>query len=131
MQYMMMIKADANTEAGAPPNMELIAAIGKLSEEMAKAGVLLSTGGLKPSSQGARVRVSGGTLSVIDGPFAEAKELIAGYAVLEAKSKEEAIAMGRQMMELHQDILGPSYQGECEIRAMFGPEDFGAAEGGR
>ena len=119
MRFMMMVKANPDYEAGVPPKPELIDAIGKLSERMTGAGVLLGTGGLLPSSCGARVRVSAGSISVVDGPFAETKELIGGYAIVETRSRDEAIALGRQFMELHAKIIGPSYAGECEIRQMF------------
>ena len=118
MRFMMIVKADKNYESGAPPKPELMAAIGKLSEEMIKAGVLLDIGGLLPSSKGARINVNQGKLTVTDGPFSEAKELIGGYAILQVKSKEEAIERGRRFMQLHADVLGPSYDGELEIRQM-------------
>jgi hypothetical protein len=118
MRFMMIVKADKNYEAGAPPAPELMAEIGKLSEEMIKAGVLLDMGGLLPTSQGARINVNKGKLTVTDGPFSEAKEVIGGYAVLQCKSKEEAIERGRRFMQLHADVLGPSYEGELEIRQM-------------
>ncbi|HEX9277837.1 MAG TPA: YciI family protein [Casimicrobiaceae bacterium] len=127
MRFMMMVKADKDYEAGLPPKPELIAAIGKLSQDMAKAGVLLDTGGLLPSSRGARVRVSGGKLSVIDGPFTETKELVGGYAIVQAKSREEAIELGKQFMELHAKVLGPSYNGECEVRQLFDGADCAPA----
>jgi hypothetical protein len=119
MRFMMMVKADSNYEAGLPPHPALLAAIGKLTEEMVKAGVLVQTGGLLPSSNGARVRVSRGKLSVTDGPFPETKELIGGYAIVEAASRDEAIELGRRFMELHASIIGPAYDGECEIRQLF------------
>jgi hypothetical protein len=124
MRFMTLVKADKNYEAGAPPSPELIAAIGKLAAEMTAAGLLLDTGGLLPSSAGARVRLSGGKLTVIDGPFTEAKELIGGYAILRADSKEEAIELGKRFMKLHADILGSSYEGELEVRQLadFAPE---------
>jgi len=124
MRFMMMVKADKNYEAGLPPDPKLMAAIGKLTEDMTKAGVVLDTGGLLPSSKGARVRVVGGKVSVIDGPFTEAKELVGGYAILQVKSKEEAIELGKGFMKVHADVLGHSYEGELEIRQMmdFGPE---------
>jgi len=129
MQFMMMVKADKDYEAGVPPNPQLLAAIGKLTDDMVKAGVLVNTGGLLPSSNGARVRVSRGKLSVTDGPFAETKELIGGYAIVKAASREEAIQLGRRFMELHAAILGPSYDGECEIRQLFdGPGCTGVNE---
>jgi hypothetical protein len=119
MQFMIMVKAGSDYEAGRPPSPELMGAIGKLSEEMTKAGVLLATGGLLPSAKGARVRASGGKLSVTDGPFTETKELIGGYAIVQAKSRDEAVELGKQFMAVHMRILGPSYDGECEIRQMF------------
>ena len=118
MRFMMIVKADRNYEAGAPPKPELMAAVGKLSEEMIKAGVLLDMGGLLPTSQGTLINVRKGKLTVTDGPFSEAKEVIGGYAVLQCKSKEEAIERGRRFMQLHADVLGPSYDGELEIRQM-------------
>ena len=118
MRFMMIVKADRNYEAGAPPKPELMAAVGKLSEEMIKAGVLLDIGGLLPTSKGALINVRKGKLTVTDGPFSEAKEVIGGYAVLQCKSKEEAMERGRRFMQLHADVLGPSYDGELEIRQM-------------
>lgn len=118
MRFMMMVKADGNYEAGIPPSQELIAAIGKLTEDMAKAGVLIDTAGLLPSSAGAKVKVSGGKVLVTDGPFTETKELVGGYAILRAGSKSEAIRLGKQFMDLHAEILGPSYEGELEIRQL-------------
>ena len=129
MKFMMMIKADPNYEAGIPPSPELIAAIGKHTEEMIKAGVVLQTGGLLPSAMGARVKVAGGKLTVTDGPFVELKELIGGFAIVEAKSKEAAIELGSEFMKLHRDVLGPSYEGECEIRQMFDPGECGSGRG--
>lgn len=123
MRFMMMIKADRDYEAGHPPSPELIAAIGELAQSMTAAGVLLGTGGLLPSSKGARVRVSGGKLSVTDGPFAETKELIGGYAIVQAKSRDEAIELGKRFMDVHARILGASYDGECEVRQMFDGAD--------
>jgi hypothetical protein len=121
MRFMMMMKADADSEAGRPPDPRLEAAVRELTEEMTRAGVVLAAGGLGPSSQGARVQLSGGKVRVLDGPFAEAKELIGGYAILEVSSREEAIAWGTRMMELHRAILGADYEGQCEIRQIFGP----------
>ena len=128
MKFMMMIKADRSYEAGAPPSPELMAAIDKLTEEMTKTGVMVDTGGLYPSSKGARVRAAGGTLSVTDGPFTEAKELIGGYAIVNVNSKADAIDLTKRFMKLHSDILGPSWEGECEIRQMFDPSDFPALD---
>jgi hypothetical protein len=125
MRFMMMIKADQNYEAGIPPSAELMAAVGKHTEDMIKAGVVLQTGGLWPSSHGARIKVAGGKLTVTDGPFVEAKELIGGFAIVEAKSKEAAIELGSDFMKLHREVLGPLYEGECEIRQMFDPAECG------
>jgi hypothetical protein len=125
MKYLMMVKVDPHTdegrryETGTRPDYRLLAAMGKHAEEMAKAGILLGTGGLLPSARGARVRAADGRLSVTDGPFVESKELIGGYAILEAPSRERAIELGRQFMQIHVDGLGPAYQGELEIRQMY------------
>lgn len=118
MRFITMVKAGADYEAGAPPTPELMDAIGKLAEESARAGVLLEMGGLLPSATGARVRVSRGKLTVTDGPFSEAKELIGGYAILQVGSREEAIEHGKRFMALHAEVLGPSYEGELEIRQL-------------
>ena len=124
MRFITMIKGDEQYEAGVPPSPELTAAIGKHTEEMMKAGVVVEIGGLLPSSKGARIRVAGGKLNVIDGPFAEAKELIGGYAIVEVKSKAEAVELGKRFMKLHSDVLGPSYQGECEVRQLHEASNF-------
>jgi hypothetical protein len=103
-------------EEGAPPTHQEMAEMGKLIEEMMKAGVLLSTEGCQPSSKGARVRLSGGKVTVTDGPFTEAKELIGGFAIIQAKSKEEAIELTRRFL----DVAG---DGECEIRLLHEASD--------
>jgi hypothetical protein len=118
MRYMMMVKGNKDYEAGIPPKKELLEAIAKHGAELAKAGILLDTGGLMPSAKGARILASGGNLNVIDGPFAEAKELIGGFGILKADSKEEAIRLGKIFMQIHVDALGPGYDGELEIRQM-------------
>lgn len=119
MRFMMLVKGDADYEAGTPIEPALIEAIGRLAEEGLRNGTLVEQGGLLPSAAGARVKVEGGTVRVIDGPFTEARELVGGFAVIEAASKAEAIEMGAAFMRLHADILGPSYVGELEIRQMF------------
>src|SRR2546430_7946699 len=91
MRFMMIVKASKESEAGIMPSNELIAAMTRYNEELAKAGVLLDLSGLQPTSKGARVRFSGGKATVVDGPFTEAKELVAGYWVIQTKSREEAI----------------------------------------
>jgi hypothetical protein len=125
---MMMMKCQKGTEAGNPPDPRLMAAIGKHSGEAAKAGILLSTGGLLSSAKGALIQVANGKANIIDGPFAETKELIGGFAILNADSKEDAIRMGREFMQLHIDILGSSYSGEMEIRQMWDEPNQRAAE---
>ena len=125
-----MVMLDRNSkeakryEAGLPTDPKLEAAMGKHIEESAKSGALLDAAGLLPLSKGARIRAGGGKLTVIDGPFIESKEVLGGYAILRAKSKEEAIEMGKQFMKLHLDTLGPTYEGEVEVRQMFDPADL-------
>jgi hypothetical protein len=102
-----------------------MAAIARLSDEMAKAGVLISTGGLAPSSMGAKVRVSRGKVIVTDGPFAETKEVVGGHAIVEVSSKEEAITIAKRFWQLHTDILGPSFEGGAEIRQLFYESECG------
>ena len=119
-------EAGRNYEAGLPPEPKLEAEMGKLIEKMAKSGALVDTGGLLPAAKGAKIRASRGKLAVTDGPFIESKEVIGGYAILRAKSKEEALKMGTDFMQLHIDVLGSEFDGELEIRQMFDPEDFAA-----
>lgn len=126
MRFMSIVKADRDYEAGRPPNPELMAAIGKLTHEMMQSGAVVEVGGLLPTSAGARVRAAGGKVTVVDGPFAEVKELIGGYAILQANSKAEAIELARQFMKVHADILGTAYEGECEIRQMYAPGECGS-----
>jgi hypothetical protein len=120
MRFMMIVK---HTEKQGPPPKSLMDAIAKAAEKETKAGTMLGNGGLLPTAQGARVRLSGGKVSVIDGPFTEAKEIIGGYAQFELKSKEEAIESAVQFMELHKKHW-PGWEGETEVRQMFGPDDF-------
>src|SRR5262245_20264797 len=112
MRYMMIVKADKDYEAGMPPHPDLVAKMGPYAEEMMKSGVLLMTGGLLPSSAGARIHASNRKLHVTDGPFPETKELIGGFAIIQAASKEEAVEHGRRFMQLHLDAIGPSYEGQ-------------------
>ena len=120
MRFMMLVKSAENK--GVPPK-ELMDAIAKLGEEANKAGTMITTGGLAPTSMSTRVRVSRGQLTRTDGPFTEAKEVIGGYAVFELKSKEEAIKATTHFMELHKKHW-PGWEGETEIRQIFAPEDF-------
>ena len=117
MRFMYLVKS----EEGVPPTPELMAAIGQLAQEMAQKGVLIEMGGLAPSARGVRVRLSGGTLTVTDGPFTEAKELVGGFAMFEVGSKAEAVELGRRFVQVHADVLGPGHAMELEIREMFGP----------
>jgi hypothetical protein len=124
MQFMMLVKATRESEAGLPPDPRLMAAIDKLSEEAVRNGTMITAGGLVPSKGATRIRIGGGNTKVIDGPFAEAKELVGGYAIFELPSKEAAVESGRRFMQVHADILGPAYEAELEIRQIFGPEEF-------
>jgi hypothetical protein len=119
MRFMILVKADKNSEAGMMPSHELLAEMGKYNEELINAGVLLAGEGLHPSSKGARVRFSGAKRTVIDGPFAETKELIAGFWLWQVQSKEEAIAWVKRCPLPH------DAEAEIEIRQVFEAEDFG------
>jgi hypothetical protein len=121
MRFMVIVKANKDSEAGVLPDEKLLAEMGKYNEELAKAGVLLAAEGLQPSSKGARVRFSGGKRTVIDGPFAETKELIAGFWLIQAKSKEEAIEWVKRSPN-----PSPGKESEVEIRQVFEAQDFGA-----
>jgi len=105
------------------PPKELMDAIGKLSEEANQVGTMIGGGGLRPTAQGARVRLSGGQVTVIDGPFTEAKEVIGGYAQFDLKSKEEAVESARRFMELHKKHW-PGWEGETEVRQMYEPGEM-------
>src|SRR5579862_672812 len=120
MRFMMIVKSSKDSEAGKLPSEELLAAMGKYNEELMKAGVLVDLSGLQPSSKGARVRFSGGKTTVIDGPFAETKELIAGYWIIQVKSKEEAIEWARRIPPPHENE-----ETEVEIRPFYELGDFG------
>jgi len=120
MRFMIMVKATKDSEAGVLPGEKLLTEMGKFNEELVKAGVMLAGEGLQPSSKGARVRFSGAKRSVIDGPFAETKELVAGFWMWQVKSKEEAIEWVKRCPN---PMLGDS---EIEIRQVFEVEDFGA-----
>lgn len=119
MRFMVMVKATKDSEAGALPSEELLAAMGKYNEELARAGIMLAGEGLRPSSMGARVRFSGAKRTVVDGPFAETKELVAGFWLWKVKSKEEAI---KWVKRCPNPMPGDS---EIEIRQVFEAEDFG------
>ena len=121
MRFMVLVKADKNTEAGALPDEKLLTEMGKFNEELVKAGVMLAGDGLHPSSKGARVKFSGTKRTVIDGPFAETKELVAGYWLWQVKSKEEAIEWVKRCPN------PTGAEAEIEIRQVFEAEDFGPA----
>jgi len=117
MRILGMLKADASSEAGAPPSKELIERMGTFVAEVTKAGVLLDSNGLHPSKKGKRVRLADGKMTVTDGPFTESKELVASYAFFQVKTMEEAVHWTKRFLE----VLG---KGECELRPIFEPEDF-------
>jgi len=117
MRFMMIVKADKNSEAGVLPGKELVAAMGKFNQEMIDAGVMLAGDGLHPTSKGARIRFSRGKPSVTDGPFTDSKDLISGFWVIQVKSKEEAIEWASRV---------PFVEGEIEIRQVFEASDFPA-----
>jgi hypothetical protein len=116
MRFMIIVKANQDTEAGVLPSREILEKMGKFNEELVNAGIMLAGEGLQPSSKGARVKFSGGKKTVIDGPFTEAKELIAGFWLWQVKSKEEAIEWLKR---------APFENDEIEIRQVFEAEDFG------
>ncbi len=120
MRFMVIVKATKDSEAGKMPSEELLAAMGKYNEELAKAGVMLAGEGLQSSSKGARVRFTGEKRTVIDGPFAETKELIAGYWMWQCNSLAEAIEWAKRCPNPH-----PGNESEIEIRQVFEAEDFG------
>ena len=121
MRFMVIVKATKASEAGVLPNEALLAAMGKYNEELVKAGIMQAGEGLQPSSKGARVKFSGGKRTVVDGPFAETKELIAGFWMWKCKSKEEAIEWVKKCPNPM-----PGEESEIEIRQVFEAEDFGA-----
>jgi hypothetical protein len=122
MKVMVIVKATKDSEAGEMPSEELLSAMGQYNEELVKAGILLAGDGLHPSSKGKRVRFSGSQRTVIDGPFAETKELIAGYWLWQVRSMEEAVEWARRCPNPM-----PNEDSELEIRPLFEPEDFGEA----
>jgi hypothetical protein len=119
MRFMMIVKADNDSEAGILPDEKILSDMAKFNEEMVKADVMLAGEGLQASSKGARVKFAGGKPTVVDGPFAETKELVAGFWLIQVKSKQEAIAWAKRV---------PFVDGEIEIRQVFELEDFGQSE---
>jgi hypothetical protein len=120
MRVMVIVKASKDSEAGVMPSEQMLAAMGKYNEELVKAGIMLAGDGLHPSSKGKRLRFAAGKKTVVDGPFAEAKELIAGYWIWQVKSMEEAVEWARRC-----PAPMPGEEGELEIRQVFEAEDFG------
>ena len=125
MRFMAIVKPGKDYEAGRPPSPELMAAMGKLNEESTRAGIFVTGGGLLPSSQGHKVRMSGGKVTVTDGPFAETKEVIGGFAILNYASHAEAIEGARRVMQIHADHGYTEL--ELELRPMMDPAECGEA----
>jgi hypothetical protein len=121
MRFVVMVKATKDSEAGKMPSTKLLEEMGKFNEELVKAGIMLAGEGLHPSSKGVRVRFNGDTRTVIDGPFAETKELVAGFWIWQVKSREEAIEWVKRCPNPHES------EGEIEIRQVFEADDFGPA----
>jgi hypothetical protein len=124
MRFMIIVKATKDSEAGVMPGENLIAEMAAYHEELAKAGVLLDGSGLQPSSKGWRVKFSGGKQTIIDGPFTEVKELIAGYTLIQVRSREEAMEWARRFP----NPAGEGAEAEIEVRQLFDLEDFGPSE---
>ena len=124
MRFMIMVKATRDSEAGVMPEEKLIAEMAQYHEELAKAGVLLDGSGLQPSSKGWRIKYSGGKRTVTDGPFAETKELLAGYTLIQAKSREEAIEWTKRFP----NPAGEGKDAEIEVRQLFELDDFAPGE---
>jgi hypothetical protein len=118
MRFMMLVMANPESEAGAMPDVEAVTAMGKYNDELIKAGVMLAGEGLHPSSKGARLKFDGGKVEVLDGPFAEAKELIGGYWMIQVKSREEAIEWAKRIP------YGPGQVAEVQLRQVFDESDF-------
>jgi hypothetical protein len=124
MKFMFIVKATKDSEAGVMPSEKLLAEMGKYHEELQKAGVLLDASGLKPSSKGWRIKYSGTKRTVVDGPFTEAKEMIAGYTLIQVKSRDEAMEWARRFPNPAVD----GKEGEIEVRPLFELDDFGPSE---
>jgi hypothetical protein len=124
MRFMVIVKATKKTEAGALPEEKMIASMVTYHEELVKAGVLLDASGLQPSSKGWRIRYSGGKRTVIDGPFTESKELIAGYTLIQVKSREEALEWTRRFP----NPIGEGADAEIEVRQLYELDDFGPSD---
>jgi hypothetical protein len=121
MKYLCFIRHPESFRDAGPP-AALMQAMGKFVEQSMKSGVLVDTGGLLPSKEGVRFRLRGGELTVTDGPFTEAKEVIGGWAIMQSEDREEIMRVSREFMELHR-VHWPAFEGECEVRPMFPPGD--------
>ena len=122
MRFMMLVKHSENSRAVAPPK-KLMDELSRLSDEAVQTGRMVANGGLAPTAQSSRVRLTGGKVTIVDGPFAEGKEVVGGFAILEFDSKEEAMEGAVQFMELHRQHW-PGWEGETEVRQILAPEDF-------
>jgi hypothetical protein len=122
MRFMILVKANKDSEAGVMPSEDLLATMAEYHEQLARAGVLLDANGLQPSAKGWRIKYSGDKRTVVDGPFTETKELVAGYTIIQVKSRDEALEWARRFPNPHNHV------GEIEIRPMFELEDFGSSE---
>ena len=120
MRFMMMVK---HPESSTPPPKALMDAMERIGREAVENGSMVISGGLAPTAMSNRVRLSGGKISVIDGPFTETKEVVGGFAIMNFKSKEEALEAAKAFLDLHRQ-LWPGWEGESEVRQLFGPEDF-------
>lgn len=127
MRYMFIVKGSENFAASGPPPAALVEAIERLGEEATKKGTMVSFGGLKPTSSGARMRITNGKIITTDGPFTESKEVIGGFSIFNLASKEEALAEARKFTELHR-VHWPNWEGEIEIRQMYEEADDVRAE---
>ena len=123
MRFMMLVKHPENAASSGAPPKEFMDQMAKMAEGAAKSGGLVLSGGLAPTAQSKRIRLSHGKVAALDGPFTEAKEIVGGFAVFDLKSKEEAIESATQFMDLHKKYW-PGWEGETEVRQIFGPEDF-------
>lgn len=128
MRFMLILRGNEWSEATLSPSPELLAALGALVDELKAAGVLLATGGLTPSADGARLRLARGRITLTDGPFMETKEVLGGFAIVRVASRAEAIELGKRFLQVHLDILGPSFELETEIRQMFDGGECGGAD---
>ncbi len=124
MRFMLVTSPRQGGEPSGPPDPRLVAAIDRLCDEMSRAGVLLETGGMGPTT---RMRLGGGEIRIVDGPYAESKEVVGGYAVVQAASFEEAVELTRRFRGIHREILGPDFEIDNEVRRLYGPWDAAEA----